>query len=204
MRLTGFGMMLEPLGKLAHRAAAAASLRRRKRPRISRSASGCSFERYLSAAAAHWRVWSSGVAPMPPKLNTDIAGGEGCGQRRSQPRGLVAEVLRPGEAKPALREGSDQEGEMLVLALADQELVADDEGAEHGHSGGFLRPSARSSSRPPMCWPLTKTCGTVPRPVIAPTTRERSLWLSVTPLYCVAEAPSAASSPWRRTRSPRA
>ena len=31
-----------------------------------------------------------------------------------------------------------------------------------------------------MCLPLTNTCGTVPRPVMAPTTRERSLWSSFT------------------------
>ena len=42
---------------------------------------------------------------------------------------------------------------------------------------------ACSSSRPPTCLPLTNTCGTVPRPVIAPTTRERSLWSSFTSEY---------------------
>ena len=30
-----------------------------------------------------------------------------------------------------------------------------------------------------MCRPLMKICGTVPRPVMAPTTRERSLWIEL-------------------------
>ena len=33
-------------------------------------ACGCSTSGTPSAAAAHWRVWSSGVAPMPPQLKT--------------------------------------------------------------------------------------------------------------------------------------
>src|SRR6266853_2046596 len=41
-----------------------------KRPRISASASGCSASSTPAASAAHARVWSSGVAPMPPKLKT--------------------------------------------------------------------------------------------------------------------------------------
>jgi hypothetical protein len=31
---------------------------------------GCSARLTPSALAAHWRVWSSGVAPMPPVENT--------------------------------------------------------------------------------------------------------------------------------------
>ena len=34
------------------------------------AASGCSTSSTPSARAAHWRVWSSGVAPMPPNENT--------------------------------------------------------------------------------------------------------------------------------------
>src|SRR3989442_6579093 len=41
-----------------------------KRPRISASASGCRASVTPAASAAHARVWSSGVAPMPPKLKT--------------------------------------------------------------------------------------------------------------------------------------
>src|SRR5712691_2489016 len=41
-----------------------------KRPRISASASGCNASATPTASAAHARVWSSGVAPMPPKLKT--------------------------------------------------------------------------------------------------------------------------------------
>jgi hypothetical protein len=40
------------------------------RSSIKALASGCSSSSTPSAAAAHWRVWSSGVAPMPPQLNT--------------------------------------------------------------------------------------------------------------------------------------
>src|SRR2546423_15587372 len=39
--------------------------------------------------------------------------------------------MRTAQAQPALRERADQEAEVLVLALADQQLIADDEGAEH-------------------------------------------------------------------------
>ena len=46
-----------------------------------RRASGCSASGTPSAAAAHWRVWSSGVAPMPPQENTSVAAGEGVAQR---------------------------------------------------------------------------------------------------------------------------
>jgi hypothetical protein len=37
---------------------------------MSSLARGCSSSGTSSAAAAHWRVWSSGVAPMPPQQNT--------------------------------------------------------------------------------------------------------------------------------------
>src|SRR5512143_49048 len=41
-----------------------------KRASISASASGCRTSGTPSAAAAAWRVWSSGVAPTPPNANT--------------------------------------------------------------------------------------------------------------------------------------
>ncbi len=74
---------------------------------ISARASGCSASGTPSAAAAHWRVWSSGVAPMPPQQNTTSplakasrkAGGDAaCGRRRrSAPRPA------PGRARRAVR-----------------------------------------------------------------------------------------------------
>src|SRR5581483_809133 len=72
MRLYGFGMMLEPLGNspIFSRCGVVSPS---KRARISRSASGCSSSGTPAAADAHCRVWSSGVAPMPPKLNTTSA-----------------------------------------------------------------------------------------------------------------------------------
>src|SRR4051812_46988196 len=110
----------------------------------------------------------------------DIARSESALQGGGQPPRIVTEVVGPCEPQAALLEGADQEAEVLVFALADEQLVADDQRAEHQAAFWAQR---SSSSSPPMCRALTNTCGTVPRPVIAPTTRERSLWLSVTSLY---------------------
>src|SRR5581483_5913842 len=106
-----------------------------------------------------------------------VARGEAAFQRRREQRRLIADVLGPGKAKPPAAEGFDDEGEVLVLPFPDEDFVPDDIGTEP--HAAFLAHCC-SSSRPPMCLPLTKTCGTVPRPVIAPTTRERSLWSSFT------------------------
>jgi hypothetical protein len=95
------------------------------RARSSRSASGCSASETPSALAAHWRVLSSGVAPIPPKLNTTPAA-EAALERRTQARRIVAVVLRPGKSQAALGKRFDGEREMLVLPLADEYLVADD------------------------------------------------------------------------------
>ena len=77
------------------------------RSRISSRASGCSASGTPSAAAAHWRVWSSGVAPMPPQENTDVAAGEGVAQVGGDALAVVAHVACPGQrqsrAPPAAR-----------------------------------------------------------------------------------------------------
>src|SRR5574341_1122305 len=102
------------------------------------------------------------------EAENDVIRIEAAAQGRGQPFRIVTEVLRPGEAQPPLGEGRDRERKMLVLPLTDQDFVADDVGAEQSYAA-FLA-QRWSSSRPPICWPLMKTCGTVPRPVIAPTT----------------------------------
>ena len=82
IRLNGFGTICAPCGnspifrrcRFSGAAMSAAALPSRAisivRSVISRSASGCSASGTPSAAAAAWRVWSSGVAPMPPQENT--------------------------------------------------------------------------------------------------------------------------------------
>src|ERR1700694_139591 len=60
----------------------------------------------------------------------DILRGEAALERRSEARRVGAELLRPGEAQAALREGTNEEGEMLVLALSYEDFIPDDEGAE--------------------------------------------------------------------------
>src|SRR5580765_366114 len=67
-----------------------------------------------------------------------LAGGEAAAKRRGEPPGLIAQVLRPGKSKPSPGEGLDRKGKMLVLALADQDLVTNDVGAKQ--SGRFLSP----------------------------------------------------------------
>jgi hypothetical protein len=51
-------------------------------------------------------------------------------QGRGKPLAVVAAVLAPGEPQSAPAERPDQEGEVLVPALADENLVADDQCAE--------------------------------------------------------------------------
>src|SRR5437879_8397115 len=66
----------------------------------------------------------------PPEAEDDIARGETALEGRRQALGLVAEVLRPRKAQAAPREGTDDEGEMFVLALSYEDFVPDDEGAK--------------------------------------------------------------------------
>src|SRR6266705_3932385 len=69
MRLYGLGMMREPRGNSPiFRRCGVTSMSVRER--IASSASGCRASVTPAASAAHARVWSSGVAPMPPKLKT--------------------------------------------------------------------------------------------------------------------------------------
>src|SRR6266487_378085 len=69
MRLYGLVMMREPRGNSPiFRRCGVISMSVRER--IAASASGCRASVTPAASAAHARVWSSGVAPMPPKLKT--------------------------------------------------------------------------------------------------------------------------------------
>src|SRR6185436_2321622 len=61
----------------------------------------------------------------------DVLRREAALERAGKPRRVIAQVMRPRKAQAALRQRADQEAEVLVLALSDQQLVADDECAEH-------------------------------------------------------------------------
>src|SRR3970040_2125840 len=115
MRFTGWGISAAPSGSspMLRRCGVACAP---NRPRISRSAPGCSLSGTPAAAAAHRRGGCSGG---------EAARGPRVGALR-----VLAEVMRPGEPQPAPGERLDQEAEMLVLALSHQQLVADDERAE--------------------------------------------------------------------------
>jgi hypothetical protein len=75
-------------------------------------------------------VWSSGVLPMPPQLKTMSPAGEAATQDVRQPLAIVAVIQRPVERQPARGEQLDDFGEMLVLAAAKGDLVADDDRAD--------------------------------------------------------------------------
>jgi hypothetical protein len=75
-------------------------------------------------------VWSSGVAPMPPNEKHHVARCEGPLNAAVKRSGIVAVVFAPVEAQAALGERLDDEGKVLVLALADQDFIADDQRAE--------------------------------------------------------------------------
>jgi hypothetical protein len=60
----------------------------------------------------------------------DVAAGEGLAQRGGDARPVVAHVARPGQRQAARRQQLDHLGHVLVLALAGQDLVADDDEAE--------------------------------------------------------------------------
>ena len=138
--LYGFGMIPAPVGEHAHVEAvqvvgavglerhALLARRRRACARGSKSrASGCSASGTPSAAAAHWRVWSSGVAPMPPQENTTSPLANASLQVGGDALAVVADVARPGEREAARREQLDHLGQVLVGALAGEDLVADDD-----------------------------------------------------------------------------
>src|SRR5262249_12722965 len=62
-----------------------------------------------------------------------IARGRGGAQLGDDALGIVADVVRPRECQAARFQRGDEAREMLVLAPAGEDLVADDEGAEvHG------------------------------------------------------------------------
>src|SRR5712692_1285555 len=75
----------------------------------------------------------------------DIARGKAARERRGKPRRIVAEVMRPAEPQAALRQRLDEESKVLVLALADEYLVPDDESAEQ--SGGLFSVPRRAARR---------------------------------------------------------
>jgi len=67
---------------------------------------------------------------MPPKEKTTSRGGEGAPERGGDARRIVAEVLGPVELDAARPEDLDRPGEVLVLPLARQDFVADDQDAD--------------------------------------------------------------------------
>ena len=147
--LYGLGMISRALREHAHvqpvqvvgraRARRAGPARRatsRMRSRISSRACGCSASGTPSAAAAHWRVWSSGVAPMPPQQNTTSPLAKASRSAAVMQAAVVADVARPGQRQAARGQQLDDLGQVLVLALAGQDFVADDDQAEvHGGGG---------------------------------------------------------------------
>ena len=156
-----------------------------KRARISRSASGCRRNATRAAAAAHWRVWSSGVAPIPPKLKTispeaklrlraavrrSGSSPRYCAQARRKPR-LARAPMRKARCL-SWRFPTRISSPMMKAPNA----MSDGRAGDHA---AFLAHRCRSS-RPPTCSPLMKTCGTVARPAMAPTTRVRMLCSSGT------------------------
>jgi hypothetical protein len=67
------------------------------------------------------------------KAEHGIARGKGTLQRCDNQLGLIPQILCPGQLQAALLERGDGLGKMLVLALAGQDLIADDDCAEfHG------------------------------------------------------------------------
>jgi hypothetical protein len=83
---------------------------------------------------------------MPPKLKTMSPPAKTAPQCFRQARPVVAEVVRPVERHAARLEQLDDLGEVLVLPLAGEDFVADDDGANcHGHTAFLAR---RSASRP--------------------------------------------------------
>src|SRR4029077_15147413 len=84
----------------------------------------------------------------PAEAEHEIARGERPPEDRGNPIGDVAEVLAPGKLHAAGGEDLDQLREVLVRALADDDLVADDDRA-HPHTRTALPSmgSPRASSR---------------------------------------------------------
>src|SRR5436190_12892080 len=61
-----------------------------------------------------------------------VPGIEAATESRRQPLAFIAHILRPCEAQSPRGQGLDDECEVLVLALADEDFVSDDIGADHG------------------------------------------------------------------------
>jgi hypothetical protein len=138
MRLKGFGMISAPAGKLAHLQA----LRRRFAAEAAADLAlgfrmqGQAYAERRGSALARVVV---GRGADAAEGEHDVARGEAALQRGGKPFRVVAVVLAPGQAQAALGERLDDEGQMLVLALADQDFIADDQRAEC-HAGILLAP----------------------------------------------------------------
>ena len=97
--------------------------------------------------------------------------GKAAPQRLGQPGRVVAQVLGPGKAQPRLA-GCNQEGKMLVFALTNEDFIPDDESAEQ--SGCLLAPALQVFEAPDVL-AVDEDLRHGAAPVMAPTTRERSL-----------------------------
>ena len=212
MRLNGIGDDLGADGKFAHlqalrrglAAEAAADLalglrmqRERRRPAPRRRTGACG--RPASRRCRRRRT------PRRPRRTCAAAPRSAAPDRRRGTR------TRPGAGRAAASAWM-MKRKVLVLALADQDFIADDQRAEC-HAGilsGRLRGYAAffahfsSSSRPPMRWPLMNTCGTVPSPVMAPTMRLRLALPQRHFGVVVAQVLQQLLRARRRSRSPRA
>src|SRR5690606_6289066 len=64
-----------------------------------------------------------------------VLGGEGSAQQSGDCRAVVADEMRPCQCEPAAAQHLDDARKMAVLALARDDLVADDDQSET-HAGG--------------------------------------------------------------------
>ena len=87
-------------------------------------------------------VWSSGVAPMPPKLNTRSPLARLWRSAASKARRVVAQILRPGQLQPTRGQQFDEFGQVFVLTFAREQFVTNDESAMS------MRSSIVSESKP--------------------------------------------------------
>jgi hypothetical protein len=136
MRFTGFGMITEPCGNspICSRCGVTSPP---KRARISRSASAWIRSGDVQGCGGTLpRVIVRRCADAA-EAEDDILCGQRLLQRGGDARRLVAQIVGPGKTKPSLGKGLDHERQVLVLALSDEELVADDESAEHAMAAWF-------------------------------------------------------------------
>jgi hypothetical protein len=91
---------------------------------------GMQFSSTPSAAATACRVWSSGVLPMPPQEKTTSPAAIVRLKVFGQALPVVAQVFDPGQLQAARAEHLGDLGEVLVLAFAGEDFVADDDGAK--------------------------------------------------------------------------